>query len=88
MDQRRYDEAIDALTLFSDQFFKIIVKDERVAKEIIEATLDITLDIYDYKYQEDIKYLIHRGVIFDVVMTSNIGIIDLEMESGKVTLKD
>ena len=83
MDQRRYDEAIDALTLFSDQFFKIITKDERVAKEIIEATLDITLDIYDYKYQEDIKYLIHRGVIFDVVMTSNIGIIDLEMESGK-----
>ena len=80
-----YLEKLKELKIMDDDFARIVFKDEKCARTILE-TLGVIEDyneIYHYETQYDVKAIDGKSLIYDVFVISDESAIDIEIENSK-----
>ncbi len=79
-----YLEKLKELKIMDDDFARIVFKDEKCAKTILETldVLDNFSEIKHYETQYDIKNINGKSLIYDVFVISDDSAVDIEIENS------
>ena len=79
-----YLEKLKELKIMDDDFARIVFKDERCAKTVLETlgVIDDYSDIRHYETQYDIKHINGKSLIYDVFVVTDESAIDIEFENS------
>ena len=80
-----YLEKLKRVKIMDDEFGRIVFKDRACALEVLKTIeiIDDNTNIIHYETQADLKVLTNRSVVFDVMVVSDKGYIDIELEKKR-----
>lgn len=76
-------EKVKRLKIMDDDFGRIFFKDRASALEVLKIleVIDEDINIIHYETQCDLKVITNRSIVFDVLVVSDKGYIDIELEN-------